>query len=366
MKNSIKKFYATLLTVILILACSVPFFAMAKTGTLGTESPKLTATFLDANGEEAYGDNLEAGEYTVSIMLSGMQTVSVFELSASYSTSLLSINSVSTIADVDSSFSCGAATAESGKFVTILASKNKGATSSVNFDGTEMVKLNVTVLSAGDFADMFVVKTDPDLTFVEAGYGDGYSDAYVCEINTSYRYNKLSYDMSPEHKEPEPVKNFDVTGQILVCTDLVGVEYATNAEGRGMPNVTVSVDGTEISTVTDEMGYYTLPALEEGEYTLTVGIENGDSIVNRTVTLVVSIEKADEENVIHVDGIPVVICDYNDDGFFDGTDTGSFVEGLAEYNVIYDLSCDGFIDGTDIGLFTSYLGQKVVYTELTI
>lgn len=365
MKNSLKKFYATLLTVILILACSVPFFAMAKTGTLGTESPKLTATFLDANGEEAYGDNLEAGEYTVSIMLSGMQTVSVFELSASYSTSLLSINSVSTIADVDSSFSCGAATAESGKFVTILASKNKGATSSVNFDGTEMVKLNVTVLSAGDFADMFVVKTDPDLTFVEADYGDGYSDAYVCEINTSYRYNKLSYDMSPEHKEPEPVKNFDVVGQVLVATDLVGTDYAVFENGCGVPNVTVTVEGTEISVVTDEMGYYTLPQLEEGEYTLTIGID-GDTIVDRTVTLIVSAADADEENTITVDAVPVVICDYNDDTTFNGTDIGVFVEGLTEYDILYDLNCDGLINGTDIGLFTSYLGQTVEYAELTI
>lgn len=350
MNISLKKFYAALLALIMIMVCSVPFFAFAQAGTLGTEAPHLTATFKDGDDIVANGNELEAGRYTVDIHLKGMKTVSIFQLTAA--TNNLTINSVSTIADVDSSFSCGAIVNENNSFVAVLASENDD-TSAIS-DGAVMVTLDVTVSVAGDFADLFVISTDPDLTFIEADYGDGYDDAYVCDSNTDAKYPMLTFDMSPELGPT----SFTVNGQIMIANSVNG-----NATNFGIGGITVSVDGTEISAVTDENGYYSLPGLAEGEYTLSIV---GPTAIDRKVTLVVSPDKANENAEISVNSIGIVICDYNHDIAVNGTDLGLFMSYMNNYNVYADLNKDDIVNGTDLSLFFVFVGENVVYDNVTL
>lgn len=348
MKNSIKKFYATLLTVILILACSVPFFANAQQGTLGTENPKLTATFIDTNGQEVDGNNLTAGSYTVKINLSGMQAVSIFQLTASF-TQDITIKSASTIGGT---FSCGALIYDKSPFVAILASKNADTTP-IQKDGTVMITMNVTVANAGDFANFFKVSTDPDLTFVEADYRDGTTDAYVCSENTTAKYPNLTYDMSPDLAPT----TFDVKGQIAISKDVTG-----DAHSGGIVGITVAVEGTDVSAVTDSNGNYTLPALKEGTYTLTI---SGDTTVDRTVTLIVSADKA-VAGEINVELVPVVVCDYNHDGRINTTDVAIFGTRFSESDVYTDLNCDAKFNTTDVAMFGSFVGQTIQYSSVTL
>lgn len=349
MKFSLKKFCATLLLIVLILVFSVPFTAFAQTGTLGTESPSLIATFKDGDDVVVDGNALEAGSYTVDICLKGMETVSIFQITAN--TNNITINSVSTIADVDSSFSCGAILNENNSFVAVLASENED-TSSIQ-DGVAMVTLNVTVNTAGDFAELFVVSTDPDLTFIEADYGDGYEDAYVCDSNTDAKYPMLTFDMSPDLTQA----TFTVDGKITFTRD-------TNGETGdvGIFGITVSLDGTEISAVTDENGCYTLSGIPEGTYTMLI---SGQTTIDRTVTLVVDSDKT-------LVNIPICAFDSNRDTFIDNSDLFDFnrsfgsVQSSENYVAIYDVNVDGYIDTADKFEFNSLYNKEIIYTELTL
>lgn len=346
MKNSLKKFYATLLMVILIMVFSAPFTAFAEAGTLGSENPVLSATFKDGDDVVVDGNELEAGSYTVDITLSGMKAVSIFQITANISN--ITINSVKTIADVDSSFSCGAIVNENNSFVAILASENDGT--SAIADGAAMVTLNVTVNTAGDFANMFALSTDPDLTFVEADYGDGYDDAYVTTENTSAKYALMTYDMSPDLAPT----TFSVSGQITNAVDPTGeaTTFATK-------NVTVSIDGTDISAVTDENGYYTLSGLAEGTYTMSI---TGQTTIDRKVTLVVDGDKT-------VDAVGVIICDYNKDGFVTTADAGyfiSYLDATADYFTYADINNDGFVLTSDAGFIVNLFTQAVDYSDVTL
>lgn len=349
-KCSFKKFYATLLLIVLILVFSAPFTAFAQTGTLGTESPSLIATFKDGDDVVVDGNALEAGSYTVDIRLKGMKAVSIFQITAN--TNNMTINSVSTIADVDSSFSCGAILNENNSFVAVLASENED-TSSIQ-DGVAMVTLNVTVNTAGDFAELFVVSTDPDLTFIEADYGDGYEDAYVCTGNTEEAYAMLTVDMSPSLE----AKTFTVNGQIMIANSVNGT-----ASDFGIGGITVSIDNTEISAVTDENGYYSLPGLEEGEYTMSIV---GETTIDRKVTLIVTPEKANESSEISVNKVGIIICDYSKDTSINSTDLTSFLTKMKSYYIYSDFNADGAVNSTDLTAFMSFFNKMVNYDNITL
>lgn len=353
MSKNMKKFYATLLTIVFAFSVYVPFSATAQTGTLGTESPKLVATFTDSTGDVCDGNDLSAGEYNVQLVLSGMSNVSLFQVTAN-TTDDVTINTVSTVADTNSQFSVAAIENEDNSFVAIILSDNDDTTA-VDPSGEAMITLNVTVNTAGDFADYFVVSDDVDLTFIEADYGDGYEKCYVVNSNTSddIHYANLGVDMSPALTSG----TFDVTGQITIAQDING------ATGTfGIVGITVSVDGTDVSAVTDENGYYTLSGLEEGTYTLTIA---GPTTIDRTVQLVVSADKS-VDGTITVDYVPVVICDYNHDGSINPTDVSLFSGYISGYNVYGDLNADKQVNPTDISLFSGFIGETIEYTAVEL
>jgi hypothetical protein len=343
----LKKFLTTLLTAILITSLVVPVQAFAK-DTLGTEDPVIQCVFTDDADNVFDGNSLEAGNYNVAITLSGMSTVSIFNLEANY-TDDVTINS----ATANSSFRTAALNYDENKFVAILTSENDSFTSVA--DGEIMVTLNVTVNTAGDFADYFVFSTDPDLTFVEADYDDGCEACYVEKSNesTDDKYPFLTLDASPS-------AGYDVTGRIVIADNVDG---GVPSNQFGLVGITVSVDGTDISAVTDKDGYYTLSGVPEGTYTLTI---SGPTTIDRNVTLIVSKDKADN-NSISVDSVSIVMCDYNDkDGSVNTTDAGLFTSYMSDYYIYADFNCDGSVNTTDAGLFTTFIGKTVNYTDVTL
>ena len=344
MNHSLKKFTATLLTVILLMVLSVPFSAYAKAGTLGTENPRLTATFKDGDDIVVDGNELEAGSYTVDIHLSGMKTVSIFQITANISNMVIS--NVSTIADNDSSFSCGAIVNEDDSFVAILASENEDTSAIV--DGAVMVTLDVTVDTAGDFEEFFALSTDPDLTFIEADYNDGYDDAYVCTVNSTLPYANITFDMSPSLAK----STFTVSGKISIATDFEATLGEVGATG-----ITVSVVGTDISTTTAANGSFKLYGVPEGTYTLLIA---GDTTVDRTVTINVT-----EDMTLPT--IPIVICDYNGDGMVDSLDLSTFSSSYCgEYYIYCDFNADNLTDSLDLSVFSAFYGNgEIQYVDLT-
>jgi hypothetical protein len=358
MRIKSKNLFAALLTVILISAIFVPIQAFAQSDTLGSEKPSLVATFTDSNQKVVDGNSLDVGVYTVSIKLSGMKAVSVFELTADY-TDDIAITDISTIADKDSSFSVGAIVNENNSFVVILASENDDT--SAIADGEAMITFTVTVNTAGDFADYFVVSSDIGLTFIEADYDDGIEPAYVLVGNeeTEQSFPNITADMSPVLGKD----TYSVTGKITIATNLDGTQGDS-----GIVGITASVDvnGETVSAVSDENGYYTLTGLPEGTYDM---VFSGPTTIDRNVTLVVADDKA-VDSTITVSAVPICVCDYVKSGSINIYDKGVFLKVLNgedyEYSVYCDLVVSDTINVYDKGVFFKFLNSDVEYKDVTL
>lgn len=346
--------------IILFIASLFPFTAYAQAGTLGDETPNIYCEFTDSQGKRANGNELAPGTYTVDIMLSGMKTVSVFDVSADFDPQVVtSLNIVSTIADSNAEFSCGCQrvdTDEKNRILIILATENEDCTS-VNSRGTSMATLSVTIGSACDFEKVFLFRKDVDVSFVAADLGDGFEKRYV-DFETAGEselwVKKLHFDASPVLS----ANAFDVSGKIMIATNLDGTRSSV-----GVGGITVSVDGTDISAVTESDGSYVLPAVPVGDHTLTI---SGTTTIDRKVTLSVSADKASNGLITVVD-VPVCVCDYNHDGYINGLDSSTYSAAYTgEYNVYCDFNGDGYVNGLDSSTYSAFYGQSVIYANVTL
>ena len=345
--KKITKAFITALSFILIISL-MPFSVLAEGG-MGSESPFIQAVFTDSNGEEANGDILEAGDYTVDLTLSGMAAVSYFELTAEY-TDDIDITSVSTIADENEGFKCGGIKNEDNSFVVILAST--GENNTPISDGEAMVTMQVTVNTDGDFSDFLVVNEDPELTFIGSSYEYGFDASYVCTSvePTSKYYPTLSYDMSPDLS----VKTITVTGTITIAEDRSG-----SVGTKGVSGIKVYF-GEEVVGESDENGAFTA-IVPKGTTEL---IFEGETTFKREVTL------SGESDITDVN-IPIIICNYVVDKKIDYRDAGAFVDYLpngADYYVYADLNGDKTVNYLDAGVFVDFISAdlELEYAPLSL
>lgn len=326
--------------------------ASAETGTLGKETPVITCNYYDTNGKVVNGNRLPAGTYTVDVVLSGMKAVSVIQLTANYTSTVTSMSVVSTYADTHD-MELGGQKLEGGNLTVFQISENAD-TSAINKNGTVMLTLSATVSSFCDFADVFSFSTDPNLTFIEADYGDGYYDCYALNASASYSAGKL-YPMTADVTPYIAPTVFDVNGKITPAADKNGAALT-----NGVAGITVAVKGDDnIKAVTDEDGSYTIPELKPGNYTLVI---SGDTTIAREVALTVSADNAVDYDQINVDAVGVVICDYNQDGKVNTTDATLFTKAAT----FTDLNADGAVDGKDSALFKAFFNKTVRYTAITL
>jgi hypothetical protein len=126
MKISLKKLNAILLSVILILAMTLPITVNAQDNEDWQENPVFSCAFRDEDNNAVDGNTLTAGTYFVDILLSGVKTVSGLEVSATYDESVVSnVEVVSTYADVEeANMVCGTAKAENGEVIVCMVSDN--------------------------------------------------------------------------------------------------------------------------------------------------------------------------------------------------------------------------------------------------
>jgi hypothetical protein len=371
MKKTLKKFVAAFLAAVLAAGLAVQMTATAAPGTLGTEEPFLFCEFIDQNGDAADGNTLTAGDYQVNIVLSGMADVSVMQFTADYATenSPVSIAAVSTdcLEEVPT-LSLGGVKNENGTLVAAYASTEEAA-SAVDSAGTVLATLDVTVSSSEpvDFRDYFRFNADPDLTFAEADYGDGIEDAYVLDtsVPTAYSTYLMTADESPENElEPDTIT---VSGKILIASDAQG-----ESGSFGLRGVKVYAYDNENNVIAETVSNASGDAATWGDYSLEVPVGTTafmvgdyapDTIANRPFTI------AGDADVTGAN-VPVVMCDYNDDGFVNTTDTSQYGAALrGEYYIYADFNNDGNVNTTDTSQYGSFLrGCKngVVYaTQLT-
>lgn len=359
MKNSSKRFFATLSVIVFLVALFIPFSAGAQSGTLGTVVPAITCSFRDANGTSVDGNNLAAGEYDVDFVLSEMACVSAFQITASYEAPLSSLEVTHLYSDDEPKMLEMGVENLDGNLIFGVITEYGYNTTEIDANGTVIATLHVVIDSACDFENVFHVSTDPEETLFMADYEDGEDSCYVLDTSIEFEYDTypMTCDVSP------PFSNgFDVTGQITIATELTGA--STNL---GVVGITVSVTAGEevISATTDENGYYTLHAVPANEYTMSIA---GETTIDRNVTLNVSADKA-VDGVITVDPVGIVVCDYTHDGLINSFDKSVFNSSYNKpdaFNVYCDLTGDKIVNSFDKSIFNVFYNHTVTYDSVTL
>jgi len=356
-----KKFFAALLILTIVLSLFVPNVAFAAIGTLGEETPNLYCRFTDSNNEEVDGNSLAAGDYTVDVVLEGMETASVFQFTAEYDyepETLTDIDVVSVFEGTQNEVSCGGIKKENGYLVVALASEDSDC-SAIDSAGTVMATLEITVASDAniDFQDLFRFVRDPDLTFVEADYGDGINDAYVLDTTVQTDYSK--YEMTAD-ESPSLSGLINVEGRITIASDIQGT-----ASNIGIEGITVSLTAGNdtIEAVTNANGEYVLRGLALGTYTVSI---TGETTIDRTVTLPVTSERV-SGGTLSANTVGVIICDYNRDKDVDTVDKALFNNYFEKsYRLYYDFNDDKSVDTIDKSLFNAFFNKDCSYDDVTI
>lgn len=339
---------------------SLPLVSNAETGTLGSESPEIYCTYAQ-DGVAVDGNELTAGTYDVSFVLSGVKSLSVVQITATYDESVVSVASAPSYSisdDADLAMDSIGYILSGGNIVLGFVSENADC-SSVSEEEQILATVSMTFASDCDAADYITVSQDPNLTFLQVDYGDGYDDQYAL-VDSYPGYDGNLYLMSCD-VTPVIIREYTVNGQVLIATDVTGTDTTVGIVGI---TVTVEKDGETIaSAVTDENGYYTLPDVPVGEYTMTI---SGSTTIDRTVTLLVSTDKA-VDSTVTVDNVGIIVCDYNLDGTFNAIDAAVFSGAFnGEYNIYCDLNGDGGVNAIDAAAFSGIFGNTVVYVEIVL
>lgn len=348
------------LVIAMTIFIGLPIVSNAETGTLGTESPEIYCTFSQ-DGELVDGNELTAGTYDVSFVISGVKNLAVVQITATYDDSMVTVASAPSYSISDDEafpFHTIGYKNENSTIITGFISGNDDCTA-ISSDGQVLTTISMTFASDCDAADYITVDQDPNHTFVQVDLNDSTSDQYAL-VDSYPGYSGNLYPMSCD-VTPVITAEYTVNGQVLIATDTTGTNTTAGIIGI---TVTVEKDGLIIAqAVTDENGFYTLPDIPVGEYTITF---SGSTTVDRAGTLTVSSDKA-VDSVVTLDSVGIVICDYNKDGAFNAIDVAVFSGSFSgEYNVYCDLNADKGVNAIDAAVFSGIFGKTVAYDDLTL
>ncbi|HIY33551.1 MAG TPA: hypothetical protein IAA24_00300 [Candidatus Eubacterium faecigallinarum] len=348
------------LVIAMTIFIGLPIVSNAETGTLGTESPEIYCTFSQ-DGELVDGNELTAGTYDVSFVISGVKNLAVVQITATYDDSMVTVASAPSYSISDDEafpFHTIGYKNENSTIITGFISGNDDCTA-ISSDGQVLTTISMTFASDCDAADYITADQDPNHTFVQVDLNDSTSDQYAL-VDSYPGYSGNLYPMSCD-VTPVITAEYTVNGQVLIATDTTGTNTTAGIIGI---TVTVEKDGLIIAqAVTDENGFYTLPDIPVGEYTITF---SGSTTVDRAGTLTVSSDKA-VDSVVTLDSVGIVICDYNKDGAFNAIDVAVFSGSFSgEYNVYCDLNADKGVNAIDAAVFSGIFGKTVAYDDLTL
>lgn len=363
MKLVYKKSIAVFLSLVLILTLFIPMASFAAQGTLGSESPHLYCSFTDSESNATVdGNTLTAGTYDVSFYLSGMAAIATLELNAAYDEAALSVNGFSdllcnTVENMKGLGGDGVLIANGTVACGFITRVETGATCTpIDAQGQLLFRLNVTVTSesAVDFADLFVLNTHPQMTFIEADYGDypdyGASDqACYALVESAEDYDAALYRMTADLS---PASGYTVTGKVLALANTSG---KLAGEKFTVKDCDVIIDGTVVA-VTNNDGVFSIPALAAGTYTATLSYAYG---YDREITITVT------DGAVDLGSLGMVVCNYKKDAKIDASDYSVYkrTSGKDSSDAAFDASCDynhdGKVDATDYSVYKAFTGKTL-------
>lgn len=355
--NKLKRTLAAFLSFVLILTLT-SITPLAAQGTLGSEQPYLSCTFTDSEGKAADGNALSAGDYTVSFVLSGMQSFAVLQYAMAYDATVLTVNGHSNLLSdtyPDQLRPLGAAgvLVQDGKinFGFITRVDQTATTTAIDAQGQLLLNLQITVTAETpvDFAQAVTLDTDPNQTFIEADYADyadyGMADQECYALVTAF--DGYAATLHLMKADLSPASGHAVTGKVRALAntngDLAGDTFTVR-------NCDVVI-ADEVVATTDTDGCFTIPSLPAGEYTATLRYAYG---YDRTVIFTVA------DSDLDLGDLGMVVCNFRKDDYINAADYAIYYssanakQGTANYNENCDFNHDGYVNATDYAIYYAF------------
>lgn len=352
---------------LMILFISLPIVSYAETGTLGKESPEIYCTY-EKDGVEVDGNELTAGTYDVSFVMSGMKSLSVLEVTAAYNQEQVTIEPADPvlISDEDAAFDSMGYILSDGNIVFGFVSTDD-ACSAVNQEEQVIATVSMTFASDCDAEEYITVSENPNLTFALADYGDGYDDSYALVDS----YDGYSGNLYLMDCDVTPGTGYSVNGKLVVMTDSMGSTNGVAVYGDYTINVYSDADRTVlVDTVTSVESVN-----ENNERVNTFNIENLKS--NTTYYITITSQYAIARNgVIHIGNaditenttIPIIACNFNGDLGISSADAVPVYSNAAaeEQNPYYNLNGDLGVTAADAIIVYSCAADSPSYEDFVI
>ena len=253
---------------------------------------------------------------------------------------------------------------EDGNIVFGFVSTNEDC-SPVNEYEQIIATVKMTFASDCDAEDYITISDNPNLTFAQADYGDGYDDSYApVESYQDYTGNLylMTCDVTPE-------LGHSVKGNIVVMTNPFGASNGVAVNGEYQidiysdakrTNLVTSVTSTQSENEQGQkINSYVIEGLTPRTYYATISSEFA---VERTdVTIIVS--DADISAV----PIPIIACDYNKDKNVTAADAITVYQSAANAGNLYcDLNGDNVVTAADATIVYASASAALSYSPITI
>lgn len=330
----------------------------AQAAVLGSESPSVYCTYSQ-EGVEVDGNTLTAGTYDVSFYISGVEAVSVIQVTATYDeTVTVSPTPVALMSDNTGYALTSQGTVLSGGDIVFGFVSNNSDCSAIDAEATLIATVTMTFTEDGDAADHIAVADNANLTFVQVNYADGLDDSYAIN-STDPEYTQGT--LYPMDCDVTPSRGYDVSGSIVVAVNYKGETKGSMAHGEFTVDVYSDPDRTVLlksvkSVENEESNSFVIDALANGTYYATI---SSDFAIARDIVINVSGASID------AGAIPLIVCDFDMDGSPVAADALLVYRNAGSGDMRYDLDGDGYVVAADALIVYACAGGTT-YDDITI
>lgn len=354
--------FVTTLALAVIAVFTFGSVTTAQAAVLGSESPSVYCTYSQ-NGEEVDGNNLTAGTYDVSFNISGVEAVSVIQVTATYDeTVTVASTPVAVMSDTTGyAVSSMGEVLSNGNIVFGFVSNNSDS-SAINADGTLIATVTMTFAQDGDAAKHITVADNPNLTFVQVSYADGFNNSYAINSKDPDYTQGTLYPMTCD---VTPTRGYAVSGSLVIMTNTSGRTDNVPVYGEYTIDVYKDAEMTDLytsvkSVQTDNSNSFTIEALPIGTYYASI---SGKYAITRA-DIVITVTDSDISGAV----IPIVNCDFDENGYVTAADTGLVY--MNSFGSDGDKRCDldgnGFVTAADTGVVYSCSFGEINYSGFSI